>query len=70
MEFTQTTFVNNPEWDQIVFASQTGNTRVEIGSIDKDGDIEFFIVEGSESTCFFLNRENIQQLITHLQKQL
>jgi hypothetical protein len=70
MEFTQTTYVNNPEWDQIVFASQTGNTRVEIGSIDKDEDIEFFIVEGSESTSFYLTRENIQQLITHLQKQL
>jgi len=70
MEFTQTTFVNNPEWDQIAFTSQSGNTRVEIDSIDKDGDVEFFIVDGSESTSFFLNRENIQQLITHLQKQL
>jgi hypothetical protein len=68
MEFSQTTFVDNPEWDQIIFS--TSNTRVEIGSTDKDGDVEFFVVDGSESTYFYLNKENIQQLITHLQKQL
>jgi len=68
MEFNQTNFVDNPEWDQIVFSSS--NTRVEIGATDKDGDMEFFVVDGSESTSFYLNRENIQQLITHLQKQL
>ena len=67
MEFSQTTFVDNPEWNQIVFVSQSGNNRVEIGAPDKDGDTEFFITEGSESTSFFLNKENIQQLITHLQ---
>jgi hypothetical protein len=70
MEFTQTTYVDNPQWDQIVFTSQTGNTRVEIGSFDKDGEVEFFVVQGSESTSFYLTRENFQQLITHLQKQL
>jgi hypothetical protein len=65
MEFSQTTFVDNPEWNQIVFNST--NTQVEIGSFDKDGDIEFFVTQGSESTSFYLNKENIQQLITHLQ---
>ena len=67
MEFSQTNFIDNPEWNQIVFVSQSGNTRVEIGSPGTDGETEFFITEGSESTSFFLNKENIQQLITHLQ---
>jgi len=70
MEFSQTTFVDNPEYNQIVFVSQSGNTRVEIGAADKDGDMEFFIIESSESTTFYLDKENIRQLITHLQNQL
>lgn len=70
MEFSQTNYVDNPEYNQIVFTSKSGNTRVEIGSPDLGGDTEFFITEGSESTSFFLNRENIQQLISHLQNQL
>lgn len=70
MEFSQTTYIDNPEWNQIVFATKSGNTRVEIGAPDKDGDTEFFITEGSESTTFFLSRENIEQLISHLQNQL
>ena len=70
MEFSQTTYVDNPEWNQIVFVSRTGNTRVEIGSLDKDGDVEFFVTECSESTSFYLTRENVHQLISHLQKQL
>jgi len=70
MEFSQTTFVDNPEWDQIVFTSASGNTRVEISATDKDGDMEFFVVDGNESTSFYLNKENIHQLISHLQKQL
>ncbi len=41
MEFSQTTFVDNPEYNQIVFDSKRGNTRVEIGSFDKDGEVEF-----------------------------
>ena len=70
MEFSQTTFVDNPEYNQIVFASKSGNVRVEIGAPDLGGDTEFFIIEGSESTTFLLNRENVQQLITHLQNHL
>jgi hypothetical protein len=70
MEFSQTTFVDNPQWNQIVFVSQSCNTRVEIGAPDKDGDTEFFITDRSESTSFYLDKENIRQLITHLQNQL
>jgi hypothetical protein len=70
MEFSQTTYVDNPEYNQIVFTSKSGNTRVEIGSPDLGGDTEFFITEGSESTSFYLTRENIQQLITHFKNQL
>ena len=70
MEFSQTTFIDNPQYDQIVFTSSKGNTRVEIGSFDKDGEVEFFVTELGESTSFYLTRENVQQLITHLQKQL
>ena len=70
MEFSQTTFIDNPQYDQIVFTSSKGNTRVEIGSFDKDGEVEFFVTELGESTTFFLDKENIRQLITHLQKQL
>ena len=69
MEFSQTTFIDNPQYDQIVFTSNKGNTRVEISSFDKDNEVEFFVDNG-ESTTFFLTRENVQQLITHLQKQL
>jgi hypothetical protein len=69
MEFSQTTYVDNPEYNQIVFVSKRGNTQVEIGSFDKDDEVEFFVDNG-ESTTFFLTRENVQQLITHLQKQL
>jgi hypothetical protein len=68
MEFSQTTFVDNPEFNQMVLISKSGNTRVEIGSFDKDGEVEFFVTDGSESTSFYLTRENVQQLITHLQK--
>ena len=70
MEFSQTTFVDNPEYNQIVFDSKSGNIRVEIGSFDKDGEVEFFVTELGESTTFFLTRENVQQLITHLKDQL
>jgi hypothetical protein len=70
MEFSQTTYVDNPEYNQIVFDSKRGNTRVEIGSFDKDGEVEFFVVQYNESASFYLTRENVQQLITHLQKQL
>ena len=70
MEFTQTTFTTQPQYDTIVFNSPTGNTVAEIGSIGEDGKMEFFIYDSNASTTFFLNRENIQQLITHLQKQL
>ena len=70
MEFSQTTYVDNPEYNQIVFTSKSGNTRVEIGAPDKDGDTEFFITEGSESTSFYLTRENVQQLFNHLKDQL
>ena len=69
MEFTQTTFVDNPEYNQIVFVSKNGNTRVEIGSFDKDDEVEFFVDNG-ESASFFLTRENVHQLINHLQNQL
>ena len=69
MEFTQTTFVDNPQYDQIVFTSNRGSTRVEISAFDKDDEVEF-VVDNGESTTFFLTRENVQQLITHLQKQL
>ena len=69
MKFTKTTYESQPQWNQIVFTSDSGNTRVEIGSPDKDGDVEFFVVDGSESTTFFLSSENIQQLILHLQNK-
>lgn len=70
MEFSQTNYVDNPHWNQIVLTSKSGNTRVEIGSFDKDGEVEFFVTEGSESTSFFLTRENIQQLMDHFKNQL
>jgi hypothetical protein len=70
MEFIQTTFTTQPQYDTIVFNSITGNTVAEIGSINEDGELEFFIYDSNASTTFFLNKENIQQLITHLQKQL
>jgi hypothetical protein len=70
MEFSQTTYVDNPEYNQIVFTSKSGNTRVEIGAPYKDGDTEFFITEGSESTSFYLTRENVQQLMNHFKNQL
>jgi hypothetical protein len=70
MEFSQTTYVDNPELNQIEFTSKSGNTRVEIGSFDKDGRVVFFVTEFGESTTFILTRENVHQLITHLQKQL
>lgn len=70
MEFSQTTFIETPHWNQIRFTSKSGNTHVEIGSMDKAGDVEFFVTEGSESTTFFLSRENVEQLISHLQNQL
>jgi hypothetical protein len=53
----------------MVLTSNTGNTRVEIGSFDKDGEVEFFVVQGNESTSFYLTRENVQQLITHFKNQ-
>jgi hypothetical protein len=70
MEFTQTTFIDNPEFNQMVLTSKSGNTRVEIGSFDKDGEVEFFVVEGSESASFYLTRENVQQLMSHFKNQL
>ena len=70
MEFSQTTFVDNPQWNQIVFTSNARSIRVEVGTLDRGENLEFFVTEGNESASFYLNRENIQQLITHLQNQL
>ena len=69
MEFTQIKIIDNPQYDQIVFTSNNGNTRVEISAFDKDDEVEF-VVDNGESTTFFLTRENVQQLINHLKDQL
>jgi hypothetical protein len=70
MEFSQTNYIDTPQWNQIRFTSKSGNTQVEIGSAGPDGEIEFYITESNESTTFFLNQENIRQLIEHLKTQL
>jgi hypothetical protein len=68
MEFTQTTFVDNPQWNQMVLTSN--GTRVEIGSFDNEGEVEFFVTQLGESVSFFLTRENVQQLMDHFKNQL
>ena len=67
MEFKETIWEHNPEWDTIEFMGKC--TNMEVSSVDKDGEVEITVTNGEEFRVF-LNQENIQQLITHLQKQL
>ncbi len=69
MEFKETIFENCPEFNSIEFK---GNfTNMEVSSLDKDGEVAIEItVDNDLPVTIFLNQENIQQLITHLQKQL
>lgn len=67
MEFKETNWETNPEWDTIEFMGKW--TNMEVSSVDKDGEVEITVTNGEEFRVF-LNQENIHQLITHLQKQL
>ena len=44
--------------------------NIEIHQLDDDGEVEIDINGFDCSVSFILTQENIQQLITHLQKQL
>jgi len=68
MEFKETIWENNSEWNTIEFKGKFIN--IEVSSLDKDGDVAIEITVDNEPVTIFLNQENIQQLITHLQKQL
>ena len=69
MEFKETIWENNPEWNTIEFKGKF--TNIEVSSLDKDGEVAIEItVDNDLPVTIFLNQENIQQLITHLQKQL
>ena len=69
MEFKETIWENNSEWNTIEFKGKF--TNIEVSSLDKDGEVSIEItVDNDLPVTIFLNQENIQQLITHLQKQL
>ena len=68
MEFKETKFENAPEYNSIQFVSNW--ITVDISSADMGGDIEIEINRDGESESFYLNQENIKQLIAHLQKQI
>jgi hypothetical protein len=68
MEFKETNWGNNPEWNTIEFRGKW--TSMEVSSVDHEKEVEFSMVADGEEFRVFLNQENIQQLITHLQKQL
>ena len=68
MEFKETNWETNPEWNTIEFMGKW--TNMEVSSVDNDGDVEITVTNDGEDFRVFLNQENIQQLITHLQKQL
>lgn len=69
MEFRETIFENNPEWNTIEFNGKW--TNMEVSSVDIDGEVAIEIDSGwDQNVHIFLNQENIKQLINHLQKQL
>lgn len=69
MEFKETNWDSNPEWNTIEFMGK--RTNMEVSSVDKDGEVSIEItVDNDLPVTIFLNQENIQQLITHLQKQI
>ena len=68
MEFKETNWETNPGWNTIEFMGRW--TNMEVSSVDPDGEVEITVTNDGENFRVFLNQENIQQLITHLQKQL
>jgi hypothetical protein len=70
MIFREIEYITDHEWNTISFETVSGNTIVEIGAVDSDGDVEICIIQGNEQGAAYFNQENIQQLITHLQKQI
>jgi len=69
MEFKEIKFEHHPEWDSIAFTSKW--IEMVVNSANKAGDISITISALREPDVhIFLTQENIQQLITHLQKQL
>ena len=68
MGFKETNWETNPGWNTIEFMGRW--TNMEVSSVDPDGEVEITVTNDGENFRVFLNQENIQQLITHLQKQL
>lgn len=68
MEFKEIKFEHAPEYNSIQFVSKW--ITVDICSSDMGGDVEICIDRDGESASFYLNQENIKQLIVHLQKQI
>ena len=68
MEYKEIKFEHALEYNHIQFLSKW--IIFDISSVDMGGDIEIEINRDGESVSFYLNQENIKQLISHLQKQI
>ena len=68
MEFKETIYEHAPKYNSITFKSKWIDISVE--SADIGGDVMITIDNSGEEFSVYLTQENIQQLITHLQKQL
>lgn len=68
MEYKEIKFEHASEYNSIQFVSKW--ITIDIGSVDMGGDIAIGINRDGESESFYLNQENIKQLISHLQKQI
>jgi hypothetical protein len=69
MEFKEIIYETVPDWNYIEFHGKW--TSMSVSPKDKDGDIEIELNEsGNETMRVYLNKENIQHLITYLEKQL
>jgi hypothetical protein len=62
-----TTFDNQPRWDNIEF--QSGKTVFTISQCP-DLDIEFNIENSNGAKMFYLEKEDVEELIKFLQNQL
>lgn len=62
----------NTDWELLRF-KRVGwgwDKTMEISSADKEGDVDFEMIDDRETIQMYLSQEDIKALIKHLQKQL
>lgn len=62
----------NTDWELLRFkrVGSRWDKTMEISSADKEGDVDFEMIDDRETIQMYLSQEDIKALIKHLQKQL